>query len=201
MLPRNYFRLCASALWVSALVCAPWAARADSLCENEEWQCAALSATVGHKSVSSIHDPTHQDRRTLDGGIADISVKVGQILTLKWVGEADKENKQKAHATFKIISNKTPPIGCREPDWGDEDALHGESDVDFAECNQGRNFVITFKVDQGKTKDVEKVARLRVHVLRKDQNTENAGDANAATTKDPELPADEEADFAKLLNY
>src|SRR3954471_21525824 len=186
MLSKNIFHILLSA---SAVLAFATQTRADGLCENEAWQCAALQATVGHRTVSSIHDPTHRDNRTLDGGIADISVKVGQILTLKWFGEADHENKQKARAGFKIISSKTPPIGCAEPDWGDEDGLTGESDVDFAECNQGRNFVITFKVDQGKTKADEKVARIRVHVLRKDQNDEGAGDSNlVVTAKEPDLP-------------
>jgi hypothetical protein len=171
--------------------------RAASLCENEGWQCAALQATVGHNTVTSIHDPTHRDERTRDGGIADISVKVNQMLSLVWQGHADEENAQKPRVHVKLISNRPAPIRCEEPEkWVDE-TMSGDADITFSGCNEGRNFVLTYRVEQGKGD--EKVARIRVHVVGKDANTDGANSsAGPSTAQAPQLKPEEEADFDKL---
>src|SRR5581483_866381 len=129
MLRRNFFNPVVVVLVAWALTGA--AARADdkkpeekkdgpSLCENEDWQCAAVQATAGHHTVTSIHDPTHRDDRTKDGGIADISVKVNQMLSLVLQAQGDADNPAKPKVHVKIISNKPAPIGCEEPEWMEE---------------------------------------------------------------------------------
>jgi hypothetical protein len=169
------------------------------LCENEGWQCAALSATVGRRTVVSIHDPTHRDDRLLDGGIADISIRAGQMLSLRWQGDGDREAKQKPRVRVSVISNKPAPKDCKEPEWAKE-TLKGTSDVDLAVCHEGRNFVVTYRVDQGGGKADEKIARIRVHVLSKDVEPDGKGDSDAVTSaaKSQDVPADQEADFSKL---
>jgi hypothetical protein len=200
MLPGNFF----SPIGLAILACAfaGSSARAEGLCENEGWQCAAVQATVGHHTVTSIHDPTHRDDRIGDGGIADISVKVNQMLSLVWQGQGDQENATKPRAHVKIISNKPAPIGCEEPEWMEE-SLTGDADIVFPGCHEGRNFVLTFRIDQGKNE--EKTARIRVHVVGKDTNTEGADSSSLATTNaapnGPQLKPDEEADFEKLQVY
>lgn len=180
---------------------APSLAQAGGLCEMEGWQCAAISASVDQRRVSSIHDATHMDERSVDGGIADISVPVGKMLTLAWQGQPDKDVKQKARAHVKVISNRPAPAGCPEPDWMQE-TLNGDSDIDFESCQVGRNFVVTYKIEQGK-KGESKVARVRVHVLPKGTTVDaDADQSSLATTQGaPQLtPADQEA-FDKLQVY
>jgi hypothetical protein len=176
---------------------------AAGLCQYEGWQCAALTAIVGGRRVSSIHDPTHRDDRILDGGIADISVKAGSLLTLTWQGQADKEIKQKPRVRVDVISNKPAPSGCKEPEWADE-TLSGSSDVDLDACQEGRNFVVTYRVEQGKEQGAFKVARVRVHVLGKDASIDPNNDHNAVsfqTQTGSEPITSEEADFTKLQSY
>jgi len=200
MFPRHRIFNPILAALAAAVVCLPCSsARAAGLCQNEGWQCAALTASVGRRSVSSIHDPTHRDERILDGGIADISVKAGSLLVLTWQGEPDKEIKQRPRVRVDVISNKPAPAGCKEPEWADE-TLSGSSDVQLDACQEGRNFVVTYRLDQGRDKGAVKIARIRVHVMGKDAVVDGTADHNAISqsASPPDLSASEEADFKDL---
>jgi hypothetical protein len=173
----------------------------EPLCLLEGWPCAAMAASVGTKTVRSIHDPMHRDERVLDGGIADITVRGGQMVTLVWRAQADSESKDKARIHVKVISNKPAPAGCAEPRWADE-TFEGERDVEFPPCHIGRNFVVTYRMEQGKGRDADvKLARVRVHVVDPKLKVDESANRDAVSTQptQPQLPPDDEADFSKLV--
>jgi hypothetical protein len=174
---------------------------AEPLCQLEGWPCAAMAASVGPQTVRSIHDPMHRDERVLDGGIADITVRGGQMLTLVWRAQADSESKERARIQVKVISNRPAPAGCTEPKWADE-TFEGERDVELPACHIGRNFVVTYRMEQGKGREADvKLARMRVHVVDPKVKVDESAnrDAHSTTPAQPQLPPDDEADFSKLV--
>jgi hypothetical protein len=200
MLKVTAFRRISGVVFGLGLLVPAVALSAENLCQLEGWPCAAIAASVGPKTVRAIHDPMHRDERILDGGIADITIKGGQMLTMVWKGQADSESKEKARVSVKVISNKAPPPGCTEPKWLD-DSFEGTRDVELPACHIGRNFVITYRMEQGKGRETDvKTARIRVHVVDPHVRVAESANQDAGSTQpaQPQLRGDDEADFNKL---